>query len=247
MRGRCASGAIHANRNSRGPVDRTTRNDRIAAVQAPSPESTYTAKTSRVQPSLLTFLSRTIDSHSSTSDNQRCLSICVHSLTLLQRLDTDIMSPLGFAAAFGPVSAPTHSASHAVSSRRPASAIRRAPVAVMDSPRQSTYATNQKQTCTVKVMENNRCTIIEVDRETDLRRALLAEKIDLYTLGGKFTNCGGGGQCGTCVVAVEDGVYSTSGRTPKEEFLLKGKPANFRLACRTMVHGDCTIRMKPKA
>lgn len=95
-------------------------------------------------------------------------------------------------------------------------------------------------------MQKDRCTLVEVDRDTDVRKALLNAKVDLYTLGGKLRNCGGGGQCGTCLIAVEDGVYSTNGRTPKEEHLLQGKPGNWRLACRTMVHGDCTIRTKPK-
>ena len=96
-------------------------------------------------------------------------------------------------------------------------------------------------------MQKDRCTLVEIDHDTDVRRALLNAKVDLYTLGGKLRNCGGGGQCGTCLISVEDGVYSTNGRTPKEEHLLQGKPDNWRLACRTMVHGDCTIRTKPKA
>lgn len=122
------------------------------------------------------------------------------------------------------------------------------PTAVMGSRVPATQSsTGQESTFQVKVMQSDRCTIVNVDRDTDLRRALMAEKVDLYTLGGKLRNCGGAGQCGTCVIAVEDGVYSTNGRTPKEEFLLDGKPANFRLACRTLVNGDCTIRVKPKA
>lgn len=158
------------------------------------------------------------------------------------------MSALGFVGSIGPISAfPSHS-TRPVQSRRPSTSVRVAPTAVMGKPAsQAVYSNTQKQTSTVKVMQNDRCTVIEVDRDTDLRRSLLAEKIDLYTLGGKLKNCGGGGSCGTCVVAIEDGVYSTNGRTPKEEHLLKGKPAHFRLACRTLINGDCTVRMKPKA
>lgn len=113
----------------------------------------------------------------------------------------------------------------------------------------SSFKTSTEQdtkTLTVKVMQGNRCTVINVDRDTDLRRAMLDNKIDLYTLGGKFRNCGGAGQCGTCLIAVEDGVYGTNGRTPREEFLLEGKPANWRLACRTLITSDVTIRTKPK-
>jgi ferredoxin len=109
------------------------------------------------------------------------------------------------------------------------------------------YTASKTQTITVKVLQKDRCTLIEVDRDTDLRRELIKNKVDLYTLGGKLRNCGGAGQCGTCIVAVEDGVFNTNGRTPKEEVLLDGKPDHWRLACRTMVHGDITISMKPKA
>ncbi len=108
-------------------------------------------------------------------------------------------------------------------------------------------APQTKTTYTVKVMERDRCTLIEVDRDTNLRKALLANKVDVYSLKGKLTNCGGGGSCGTCLIAVEDGVYNTNGRTPKEEHLLRNKPANWRLACRSLIHGDVTIRTKPQA
>lgn len=96
-------------------------------------------------------------------------------------------------------------------------------------------------------MAKDRCTLVEVDRDTNLRQALLDAKVDLYTLGGKLRNCGGGGQCGTCLISVEDGVYNTNGRTPREEHLLEDRPDSFRLACRTLVHGDVTIRTKPKS
>lgn len=72
-------------------------------------------------------------------------------------------------------------------------------------------------------------------------------KIDIYTIGGKLRNCGGAGQCGTCMISVEDGAYSTNGKAPKEEIMLKDRPDNWRLACRTLIHGDCTIRTKPQA
>ncbi len=38
--------------------------------------------------------------------------------------------------------------------------------------------------------------------EEVLRSALLAEKVELYSLWGKVSNCGGGGSCGTCIVEV---------------------------------------------
>lgn len=89
--------------------------------------------------------------------------------------------------------------------------------------------------------------VVEVDADTDLRKALLAGGVDVYTLGGKLRNCGGGGQCGTCLISIEEGVYMTNGRTPREEHLLQDKPNNWRLACRTLVVGDVTVRTKPQA
>ncbi|KAI0567158.1 ferredoxin [Gracilaria domingensis] len=95
-------------------------------------------------------------------------------------------------------------------------------------------------------MQKDRCTLVEVERDTNLRKALIDAKIDIYTLGGKLRNCGGAGQCGTCVVEVEDGAYGLSPPTAKEDILLSSKPESFRLACRATVNGDCTIRTKPK-
>lgn len=121
-----------------------------------------------------------------------------------------------------------------------------APVAVMGFPSTSTYATGASSKVTIKVLQKDRCTVVEVEKDENLRKALLAAKVDIYTLGGKMRNCGGGGSCGTCIVAVEDGFNSMNGRSAKEEVLLEGKPANFRLACRTMIHGDITVSTKPK-
>lgn len=48
---------------------------------------------------------------------------------------------------------------------------------------------------------------IEVDggAPVNLRKELLKNKIDLYPLQGKLSNCGGGGVCGTCAVQIIDG------------------------------------------
>lgn len=107
--------------------------------------------------------------------------------------------------------------------------------------------TTPVQTYTVKVLQKDRCTKVKVDRDTNLRKALIDAKVDIYTLGGKLRNCGGGGQCGTCLISVEEGVWQTNGRTPREEHVLEGKPDSWRLACRTLVHGDVTVRTKPQA
>ena len=36
----------------------------------------------------------------------------------------------------------------------------------------------------------------------NLRTKALENRIDLYTLMGKMSNCGGYGQCGTCIVVI---------------------------------------------
>lgn len=122
----------------------------------------------------------------------------------------------------------------------------RGPVAVLGvrTSNVNSFGAQPSQTYEVKVVEPNKCTVIQVDRDTDLRKALLDNKIDLYTLKGKLTNCGGGGQCGTCLIEVESGY--TNGRTAREDFLLQNKPDSYRLACRTLISGDVTIKTKPR-
>lgn len=108
-------------------------------------------------------------------------------------------------------------------------------------------AQTDSKTYTVTVVQGNGSSCcIRVTREENLRKALLDAKIDVYTLKGKLTNCGGGGSCGTCLISVEDGMFNTNGRAAKEDIMLESKPDNWRLACRTLVHGDVTIRTKPK-
>ncbi|RMF22193.1 MAG: (2Fe-2S)-binding protein [Cyanobacteria bacterium J083] len=80
----------------------------------------------------------------------------------------------------------------------------------------------------------------------NLREKALQNGIDIYTLKGKLVNCGGYGQCGTCIVEVLSGMENLSPKTPFEEKKLKRKPANYRLACQTIVNGPVTIRTKPK-
>mmetsp|Transcript_9854 Transcript_9854/g.20702 ORF Transcript_9854/g.20702 Transcript_9854/m.20702 type:complete len:132 (-) Transcript_9854:2180-2575(-) len=48
----------------------------------------------------------------------------------------------------------------------------------------------------IKVMQRDRCTVVDVAADQNLRIALMASNIDLYTLGGKLRNCGGNGACG---------------------------------------------------
>jgi ferredoxin len=86
---------------------------------------------------------------------------------------------------------------------------------------------------------------IVVAEGANLRFKALENKIDLYTFSGKLMNCGGYGQCGTCVVEVVEGQQNLSPRTASEERKLKKWPDNCRLACQATVHGPVTVVTKP--
>ncbi|MEQ8466349.1 2Fe-2S iron-sulfur cluster-binding protein [Coleofasciculus sp. E2-BRE-01] len=79
----------------------------------------------------------------------------------------------------------------------------------------------------------------------NLREKALQNKIDLYTLKGKLMNCGGYGQCGTCVVEVVEGMENLSPRTDVEQRKLKKKPESYRLACQALVNGPVSVKTKP--
>ena len=86
---------------------------------------------------------------------------------------------------------------------------------------------------------------IVVAEGANLRFKALENRIDLYTFTGKLMNCGGYGQCGTCVVEVVEGQHNLSPRTASEARKLKKWPDNCRLACQTTVHGPVTVVTKP--
>jgi len=79
----------------------------------------------------------------------------------------------------------------------------------------------------------------------NLRKAALDAGINPYTGLNNLNNCGGLGQCGTCVVEVLEGERNLSPRSDVEEVYLADRPANYRLSCRTTVNGDVTIRTRP--
>lgn len=81
----------------------------------------------------------------------------------------------------------------------------------------------------------------------NLREKALENRVDIYTFRGKMLNCGGYGQCGTCVVEVVEGMENLSERTPAEQQKLKKKPDSYRLSCQTIVNsGDVSIVTKPQ-
>jgi ferredoxin len=79
----------------------------------------------------------------------------------------------------------------------------------------------------------------------NLRLKAVQNDIDIYTLFAKMTNCGGYGQCGTCVVEIVEGIENLSPRTDVENRKFKKKPANYRLACQTLVNGSVSVVTKP--
>jgi ferredoxin len=79
----------------------------------------------------------------------------------------------------------------------------------------------------------------------NLRLKALENGIDLYKFVGKMTNCGGYGQCGTCIVEIVEGMENLSPKTDFENRKLKKKPETYRLACQTLVSGPVTVSTKP--
>ncbi|MEW5857696.1 MAG: 2Fe-2S iron-sulfur cluster-binding protein [Cyanobacteriota bacterium] len=80
----------------------------------------------------------------------------------------------------------------------------------------------------------------------NLREKALQNGIDLYSLMGKMMNCGGYGQCGTCIVEIVEGMENLSPRTEVENRKLKKKPETYRLACQTLVNGPASVKTKPR-
>jgi ferredoxin len=79
----------------------------------------------------------------------------------------------------------------------------------------------------------------------NLRMKAIENQVDLYTFGGKLMNCGGIGQCATCLVEVVEGMENLTPRTAFEERKLKKKPASYRLACQAIVNGEVSVKTKP--
>lgn len=86
---------------------------------------------------------------------------------------------------------------------------------------------------------------VTVASGANLRQKAIENGIDIYTFKGKLMNCGGVGQCGTCVVNITEGADQLSERTDFENRKLKKRPASCRLACQTMVNGSVCVETKP--
>ena len=79
----------------------------------------------------------------------------------------------------------------------------------------------------------------------NLREKALQNNVDIYKFRGKLVNCGGYGQCGTCIVEIVEGQENLSPKTPFEQKRLKKKPDSYRLACQTLVNGPVSVKTKP--
>lgn len=93
--------------------------------------------------------------------------------------------------------------------------------------------------------DNQEIKEVVVASGANLRLKALENQIDLYKFYGKMMNCGGYGQCGTCIVEVLEGEENLSPRSTVEEKKLRKKPGNYRLACQALVNGSATIKIQP--
>lgn len=98
---------------------------------------------------------------------------------------------------------------------------------------------------TIKFLKENQEVVVA--NGANLRLKAIENRIDIYTFIGKMTNCGGYGQCGTCIVEIVDGMENLSPPTETEKSKLKKKPVSYRLACQTLVNGVVTVKTKPSA
>jgi ferredoxin len=95
----------------------------------------------------------------------------------------------------------------------------------------------------IKFVKENQEAVVAAG--ANLREKTLQNGIDLYTFKGKLMNCGGYGQCGTCIVEIVEGMENLSPRTEVEKRKLKKKPETYRLACQTLVNGPVSVKTKP--
>lgn len=135
-------------------------------------------------------------------------------------------------------------------SAQAAKANKAAPVETEQEAAATATAARPGKTCVVVQQKEGGPVEFDVIGERLLRTAMLENKAAGTLYGGmaKLTNCGGTGQCGTCMVDVvnvsDEGVLS--GRTEVEERRLKKRPASVRLACQVVLQGgDVTVKTQP--
>jgi ferredoxin len=91
-----------------------------------------------------------------------------------------------------------------------------------------------------KIMAEGKTFDVEIG--TNLREALLAQDIDLYSEGAKVFNCHGHGICGTCLVGVEGKVSEpTKMEANRMAFPPHSAHKERRLSCQVKVMGDVRV------
>ena len=96
---------------------------------------------------------------------------------------------------------------------------------------------------TIRFLKENK-DVVAADG-ANLREKAMQNGVDIYRFRGKLINCGGYGQCCTCVVEIVEGMENLSPKTEFENRKLKKKPDNYRLACQTIVNGEVSVNTKP--
>jgi ferredoxin len=120
-----------------------------------------------------------------------------------------------------------------------------------DAPADKTVTADRETVAKKSTFMSANIKFVKEDREViaasgaNLRFKALENGIDLYTFAGKMMNCGGYGQCGTCVVEITEGMENLSPRTEVENRKLKKRKENCRLACQTLVQGPVSVVTKP--
>ncbi len=92
-------------------------------------------------------------------------------------------------------------------------------------------------------------TKIEAPSKQPIRKIMLDNKKDVYTMTGKLQNCGGGGVCGLCTVKVLDGMNNLTPASKNEVKVLgeRKKGADVRLGCCAKMTGKGDVKIKSKA
>jgi ferredoxin len=107
-------------------------------------------------------------------------------------------------------------------------------------------ALRAKSSLSMLIIKADGKTIETKEKSVNLRKELMANKVDVYPLKAKITgNCGGAGICGTCAVKVLEGANNMNPPSKNEQNTLRGKPADFRLSCCARVTGNISVKTKP--
>mmetsp|Transcript_14902 Transcript_14902/g.26760 ORF Transcript_14902/g.26760 Transcript_14902/m.26760 type:complete len:188 (+) Transcript_14902:37-600(+) len=103
------------------------------------------------------------------------------------------------------------------------------------------------KTVTVSVTDNSGKQVqFKAKTGETLRDVLLENKVDVYDWWGKGMNCGGTGNCLTCLVDVAKGGDAKSDYEISKLERQKNKPKSWRLACQTIIQGNVVVNTKPQ-